>query len=178
MKSKILLGFFVLGLNLGVFAETPPVLPAPITLEPHPIICYGCCGHPIPPAPAPQPRVMQEVCEDIIFEVVETLPTFPGGNSALQEFIRENMQYPEIALELEIQGRVTLQFVVERDGSITDIVVVRGVDPLDKEAVRIVSEMPKWIPGKQLGIPVQTRFTMPIFFNIERWLEWQAQNEE
>ena len=180
MKSKILLGFFVLGLNLGVFAETPPVPPAPITLEPHPIICYGCCGHPIPPAPAPQPVVIEESCPRFIFTVVETHPSFLDGSvSTLWGFIWENMKFPKEELAQGIRGRVVVRFVVEPDGSISNVEVVRGLSPnLDKEALRIISLMPKWNPGKHRGRLVPVWVVMPVNFWIDEWLKRQAQNEE
>ena len=103
--------------------------------------------------------------ENQIFNVVEEIPSFPGGIEAMQKFIRENMQYPAVAQGGRIQGGVVLQFVVERDGSLTDIVVLRGVDPtLDREAIRLVESMPKWIPGRQRGREVRVRFILPINF--------------
>ena len=137
MKTKILLGFFVLG---ALFFDA------------------GICGEP--------------AIGDTILVVPEIMPSFPGGQQAMIKFIRESMQFPEKELAQGIQGRVILQFVVERDGSIADIVVVRGVNPaLDREAIRIVESMPKWIPGKQSGRVVRTRFTLPINFRIDDWLE-------
>ena len=109
-----------------------------------------------------------EFAEDFIFPVVEEMPSFPEGDEAMRKFIRENMQYPAVARELHIQGRVTLQFVVEKDGSLTDIIVVRGVDPaLDREAIRLVESMPKWIPGKQQGKEVRVQFILPITFRLD-----------
>ncbi len=96
------------------------------------------------------------------------MPQFPGGEQALFKFLNENIKYPVIAQENGIQGRVICQFVVNTDGSIVDIQVVRGVDPsLDKEAVRVIQSMPKWIPGKQRGKPVRVRFTLPINFKLQ-----------
>ena len=106
--------------------------------------------------------------EDFIFDVVEEMPSFPGGFEAMHKFIRENMQYPELAREHGIQGRVPVQFVVERDGSITDIVVLRDVDPtLDREAIRLVESMPEWIPGRNRGREVRVRFILPINFRLD-----------
>ena len=106
--------------------------------------------------------------EEKIFEVVEQPASFPGGDSAMMKWLNENIRYPVIAQENGIQGRVIIQFVVARDGSIDDIKVVRGVDPsLDREAIRLVGEMPKWIPGKQGGTAVKVRFTLPIVFKLQ-----------
>ena len=97
------------------------------------------------------------------------MPEFPGGQSALMKYLSENIRYPVIAQENGIEGRVICSFVVERDGSITDVQVVRGVDPsLDKEAVRVIQSMPKWKPGKQRGKPVRVRFTLPIVFRLQQ----------
>ena len=108
------------------------------------------------------------VDEQEIFEIVEQQPEFPGGDAALLQWLSKNMKYPAIAQENGTQGRVTVQFVVERDGSVGHVEVLRGVDPyLDKEAVRVVSMMPKWKPGEQRGKPVRTRFRVPVTFRLE-----------
>ncbi len=118
--------------------------------------------------PPPPPKPKEEATEEI-FVVVEEMPEFPGGQSALMKYLSENIRYPVIAQENGIQGRVICSFVVERDGSITDVQVVRGVDPsLDKEAVRVIQSMPKWKPGKQRGKPVRVRFTLPIVFRLQQ----------
>ena len=120
----------------------------------------------VPPPPPPKPK--EEATEEI-FVVVEEMPEFPGGQSALMKYLSENIRYPVIAQENGIEGRVICPFVVERDGSITDVQVVRGVDPsLDKEAVRVIQSMPKWKPGKQRGKPVRVRFTLPIVFRLQQ----------
>jgi protein TonB len=107
--------------------------------------------------------------EEEIFVVVENQPEFPGGQAAMMKFLSENIKYPVIAQENGIQGRVICNFVVERDGSITDVQVVRGVDPsLDKEAVRVIQSMPKWKPGMQRGKPVRVRFTLPVVFRLQQ----------
>lgn len=119
-----------------------------------------------PPAPvAPEPT--QEETEEI-FTVVEQAPEFPGGQSELMKYLSSSIRYPEIAVENGIQGRVIVQFVVERDGSATQVEIARGVDPsLDKEAIRVVKEMPKWKPGQQRGKPVRTKFTLPVQFRLQ-----------
>lgn len=123
---------------------------------------------PLPPPPAPvAPAPVEEVADEI-FDVVEENPEFPGGDDARSKYLSENIRYPEIAQENGIQGRVIVQFVVEKDGSTTAITVARGVDPsLDKEAVRVVKEMPRWKPGKQRGKPVRTKFTLPVVFRLQ-----------
>ena len=91
-----------------------------------------------------------------------------GGQQELMSYLGKNIKYPTIAQENGTQGRVIIQFVVERDGSITDVRVARGVDPyLDKEAVRVVKSMPKWIPGKQNGKAVRVKFTVPVMFRLQ-----------
>ncbi len=107
----------------------------------------------------------EEVEESEVFVVVEKMPSFPGGEAALMKFLNENVKYPTIAQENGIQGRVFVQFVVGKTGEISKIVVVRGVDPaLDKEAIRVVSAMPKWEAGQQRGKAVNVQFMLPINF--------------
>ncbi len=106
--------------------------------------------------------------ENKVFDVVEENPSFPGGQAALMQWLNENIKYPVIAAENGIQGRVIVQFVVSKTGSISDVRVVRGVDPsLDKEAVRVVSNMPNWTPGRQNGTTVNVRFTLPVTFRLQ-----------
>lgn len=103
-----------------------------------------------------------------IFTVVEEMPKFPGGEAKLLEFINKGIKYPVIAQENGIQGRVICSFVVNRDGTVVDAEVVRGVDPsLDKEALRVINTMPKWTPGKQRGKPVRVKYTVPITFRLQ-----------
>ena len=106
--------------------------------------------------------------ENKVFDVVEQMPSFPGGTSALNQYLSSNVKYPVVAQENGVQGRVVVSFVVERDGSITDVKVVRSVDPsLDREASRVVSSMPKWIPGKQNGSPVRVKYNVPVSFKLQ-----------
>ena len=103
-----------------------------------------------------------------VFDMVEQMPTFPGGQQELMSYLGKNIKYPTIAQENGTQGRVIIQFVVERDGTITDVRVARGVDPyLDKEALRVVKSMPKWKPGKQRGKPVRVSYTVPVIFKLQ-----------
>lgn len=105
--------------------------------------------------------------ENNIFEFVEQQASFPGGPAAKNQWLAQNIRYPADAQKNNIQGRVTVQFVVELNGSISNVVVVRGVAPsLDNEAVRVVKSMPKWTPGKQNGRPVRSKFTLPINFRL------------
>ena len=106
--------------------------------------------------------------EEEIFQVVENMPEFPGGMAELMKYLQKNIKYPTISQENGVQGRVIVQFVVNRDGSIVDPVVLRSVDPyLDKEALRVVSTMPKWKPGEQRGKPVRVKFTLPVQFRLQ-----------
>jgi len=118
--------------------------------------------------PPPPPKPKQEEVTEEIFVVVENQPEFPGGNAAMMKFLSDNIKYPVIAQENGIQGRVICNFVVERDGGITDVQVVRGVDPsLDREAIRVIQQMPRWTPGKQRGQAVRVRFTLPVVFRLQ-----------
>ncbi|MBQ8266214.1 MAG: TonB family protein [Bacteroides sp.] len=110
----------------------------------------------------------EEVEEQQIFQVVEEMPEFPGGMGECMKFLGKNIKYPTISQENGVQGRVIVQFVVNRDGSIVDPVVVRGVDPyLDKEALRVIQMMPKWKPGKQRGKAVRVKYTVPVMFRLQ-----------
>lgn len=118
---------------------------------------------------APVVEEEEEESAQQIFTVVEEMPDFPdGGLQGLLKFLAKNIKYPVIAQENGIQGRVVCAFVVNKDGSIVDIEVLRGVDPsLDKEAVRVLSTMPKWKPGKQRGKPVRVKYTVPVMFRLQ-----------
>lgn len=106
--------------------------------------------------------------ETKIFTVVEQMPSFPGGEAALMQYLSKNIKYPPFAEENNIQGRVICSFVVERDGSVSDIRIARSVDPsLDKEAIRVVSGMPRWIPGRQNGQMVRVKYTLPVTFRLQ-----------
>ena len=114
----------------------------------------------------PEPPKHEE--ENKVFDIVQQQPMFPGGPAALMKYLSENTKYPVVAQENGVQGRVTVQFVVEKDGSISDVHVLRGVDPsLDKEAVRVVKSMPRWTPGKQNGITVRVNYRVPVLFRLQ-----------
>ena len=120
---------------------------------------------PVMAAPGP---VVEDGDENDIFEVVEQNPAFPGGEKALMDWLHKNLKYPPVAQENGIQGRVLVQFVVNKDGSIVDPKVIRAVDAsLDKEAMRVVQAMPKWTPGRQRGKAVRVRFTLPVTFRLQ-----------
>uniref|UniRef100_UPI004025736E energy transducer TonB n=1 Tax=Prevotella sp. TaxID=59823 RepID=UPI004025736E len=116
-------------------------------------------------APEPPKHVVEETK---IFTVVEQMPMYPGGDAALMGYLRDNIKYPTVAAENGVQGRVVVGFVVERDGSITDVNILRGVDPsLDREAMRVVKSMPRWNPGKQNGSAVRVKYQVPVSFRLE-----------
>ncbi len=109
----------------------------------------------------------EDTGEQEIFQVVEEMPTFTAEGGNVTKWISKNVKYPILAQENGIQGRVYIQFVIEKDGSITDVKVARGVDAsLDKEAIRVIQSMPKWKPGKQRGKPVRVSYTLPINFQL------------
>ena len=117
------------------------------------------------PAPEPPKHVVEETK---IFTVVEQMPMYPGGDAALMGYLRDNIHYPTVAAENGVQGRVVVGFVVERDGSITDVKILRGVDPsLDREAMRVVKSMPRWNPGKQNGSAVRVKYQVPVSFRLQ-----------
>ncbi|MBQ9641327.1 MAG: energy transducer TonB [Bacteroidaceae bacterium] len=128
----------------------------------------GPVAHVSGPVMAGPPAATQEEGDEgEVFEIVEQNPSFPGGMDALTKWLSKNLKYPASAQENNIQGRVLVQFVVNKDGSIVDPKVIRSVDPaLDKEALRVVSAMPKWQPGKQRGKTVRVRFTLPVTFRL------------
>ena len=110
-----------------------------------------------------------KVEENKVFDMVEEMPSFPGGPAALMQFLQSNTHYPAVAQENGVQGRVTVSFVVEKDGSITDVQVARSADPsLDKEAIRVVKSMPRWTPGRQNGSTVRVKFNVPVTFKLQQ----------
>ena len=112
--------------------------------------------------------VPEEVVEEEIFVVVEESPKFPGGEESRLKFLTDNIQYPRIARDAGVEGRVIVGFVVEPDGRITNVKIIRGkVQSLDEEALRVTKMMPRWKPGKQRGKPVRVQFTMPITFLLQ-----------
>ena len=111
---------------------------------------------------------IEKVEEDVIHVTAEFMPEFPGGTAALMKYLGTNIKYPTISQEMGSKGRVIVQFVVDKDGTITNPEVVRGVDAyLDKEAIRVISSMPKWKPGVQNGKKVRVKYTVPVVFRLQ-----------
>lgn len=107
------------------------------------------------------------VDEDRVYDVVDQMPQFPGGHEKLKEFIEKNRRYPKSLQDCGIQGRVVVTFVVKKTGRISHAKVARGVDPaLDREALRVVRKMPRWIPGKMGGKNVDVKYTIPVDFRL------------
>ena len=110
----------------------------------------------------------KKATNDKVYEKVEVMPEFPGGEQAMLDYVSKNIVYPQEAREKEISGRVLVSFIVEKDGSITDAKVAKGIGGgCDEEAVRVVNAMPKWKPGKQKGKPVRVSFMMPFTFKLQ-----------
>ena len=110
----------------------------------------------------------EEIVEAEIFKIVEEMPEFPGGAAKMMEYVQKNIKYPMMARESDIQGRVFVNFVVEPDGSITNVTVMRGIGGgCDEEAVRVVQSFPTWKPGKQRGSAVRVNYTIPIIFKLQ-----------
>lgn len=113
----------------------------------------------------PPVREEEEVIEQEIFTVVESMPEFPGGQAKMLEFIATNIKYPPMARESGIQGRVFVNFVVEPDGSVSGVTILRGIGGgCDEEAIRVIQSMPKWTPGRQRGKAVRVSFNLPVRF--------------
>lgn len=116
---------------------------------------------------SPEPQ-KHEVKETKVFTAVEQMPMFPGGDAALMEYLSSNIHYPAEAAKKGIQGRIVVGFIVERDGSLSDVHVFRSVDPaLDREAIRVIKSMPKWQPGKQNGNTVRVKYQVPVLFRLK-----------
>ena len=112
-------------------------------------------------APAPTPT-------DSVYEVAEVMPEFPGGTKALLDSIAKNLKYPPKAINSRTEGRVILQFVIDKQGKVTDVQVMRGVTPeLDQAAIDVMRSLPDWKPGMQDGKPVNVKYTMPIVFKLQ-----------
>ena len=137
----------------------PPYYPEPDPYEP-----YYYDPVPEPPVVEPAPPKDEPV------QFADPMPEFPGGNEALQKFMASNIRYPQVCMELDVQGKVYVRFVVNTDGSIVNVEVLRGIKDcleLDKEAIRFVKSMPKWQPGILNGKPVKAYMTLPIRFHLE-----------
>lgn len=105
---------------------------------------------------------------NMVYDVVEVMPQYPGGQIAMLKYLMENIKYPKQIMEEGIQGRVTVSFIVEKDGRVSNVRLLRSVQSsLDKEAIRVVKSMPKWTPGKHNGKPVRVRFNLPVMFKLK-----------
>lgn len=110
----------------------------------------------------------KKVANDKVLEKAEVMPEYPGGDQAMMQFVADNVKYPQEAMDKEISGRVLVSFVVEKDGSINDVKVVKGIGGgCDEEAVRVVNAMPKWKPGMDKGKPVRVSYMMPFTFKLQ-----------
>jgi protein TonB len=126
------------------------------------LLMAGCC---LMTANAQKTVVSQT--DQKVFDTVEQMPEYPGGMQAMIEFLQTNMKYPEDAAKQKVAGRVMVQFVVENDGSVSDVHVAKQVFPsLDAEAIRVVQAMPKWTPGKEKGKVVRVKYNLPIVFRM------------
>lgn len=137
------------------------------------IICSTVAAQNIKPQRTNGNNLMQNTAtaqhtDDKVYDIVEQSPMFPGGMAAMNQWLRENIKYPSYAIENYIEGRVTVKVIVERDGSLSGAQVSRSVDPsLDKEAIRVVSSMPKWTPGRMYGRTVRVKFFIPVTFRLQ-----------
>ena len=108
-----------------------------------------------------------DTTKNVVYDITETLPQFPGGQGVMMKYLAANIKYPASAVKAKKQGRVIVSFVIQKDGSVTNARIVRSVDPeLDAEALRIVKAMPNWTPGTQDGKPVNVRYTIPVVFSL------------
>ncbi|WP_167607336.1 energy transducer TonB [Maribellus sediminis] len=109
----------------------------------------------------------QDTGKEKVYDKVEIMPEYPGGQEALLKFISENVKYPENAIKNEIQGKVFVNFIIDESGAVTKVKVLRGVDDdIDKEAVRVIKLLEKWTPGKEKGKAVKVKYTLPINFAL------------
>lgn len=117
---------------------------------------------------AEEQYVPQEMQEGEVYDMVDEMPVFPGGMTALLKYVSETIQYPDVAKKESIQGRVIVTFIVDKEGTIKNAKVMRGIDAsLDNEALRVVNSMPRWNPGKHKGENVSVRFTFPVRFDLD-----------
>ena len=115
-----------------------------------------------------QPAPPVEEGAEQIYDIVEEMPEYPGGQEAMFKFLSQSIVYPQEMVDAGVRGRVYVEFIVRQDGGITDATVLRGVaGPLDQEAIRVVKTMPKWMPGRQNGKPVDVRYRLPIMFQLD-----------
>ncbi len=121
-----------------------------------------------PPDDTTVPPPLEAEKKDIVFTSVEQIPQFPGGEKALFLYISKSLYYPKMARENEVQGKVFVEFIIEKDGSISNIKVLRGIGSgCNEEAMRVLSRMPKWLPGKQNGAAVRVKYIVPVIFKLD-----------
>lgn len=126
----------------------------------------SACGNDVMEHLGQEQTAVKAANADKVFGMVEEQPSFPGGQAALMRYIAEKLNYPSVCGHIE--GRVVVQFTIGKDGTVKDPKIARGIDPeLDKEALRLVRNMPKWKPGKQMGEAVEVRYTLPVSFNLK-----------
>jgi protein TonB len=148
-------------------APPPPVIEEIVVVEDDEIIDEVDLGMDAEIEDPPEDDVELVIAEEPIADFAEVEPTFPGGEAAMMTWIQENISYPQLAVEMGEQGIVYVQFVVNKDGSIEKVKIMRGVsDALDGEAKRVVRKMPRWTPGEQAGKKVRVRYTLPIHFRL------------
>jgi protein TonB len=148
-------------------APPPPVIEEIVVVEDDEIIDEIDLGMDAEIEDPPEDEVDLVIAEEPIADFAEVEPTFPGGEAAMMTWIQENISYPQLAVEMGEQGIVYVQFVVNKDGSIEKVKIMRGVsDALDGEAKRVVKKMPRWTPGEQAGKKVRVRYTLPIHFRL------------
>lgn len=153
MKKKLLLLSLMTGPLLAYSADMEIVTESPVQEE----------------IKVAEPRHVTDEDEDIdyVYKIVEKKAEFPGGQRKLMEYLKKNVKYPKLALDKSIEGRVLVKFTIKKDGTIDDIRVIKGVDSiLDEEAIRVVKNMPKWIPAQHNGKDVNSTFMLPISFRL------------
>jgi TonB family protein len=174
VKPKLIFGVLLLGAGMTALATQPKKRAKPKlssqTIDSVKPVTATQLSPPMPYCYEPAMKPMSEEADTTVYTVVKKMPQFPGGD--VSAYLAQNIHYPATAMCYETgsgpQGRVICQFVVEKDGSITNVRVVRSVDPgLDKEAIRVISSMPKWIPGEQNGKKVRVQYLLPLNIDFQ-----------
>ena len=151
-------------LNKDLIVVTPEPIPVP---DPNPQPTPPEPMPPLPPVPGPPMPPSIPVIDNTVYEIVEQMPEFPGGMQLLYDYLGKTIKYPEISKENNSQGKAYVRFTIEKDGSISSVEVIKGVDRfIDKEAMKVVESMPNWTPGKQLNKPVRVSFVLPLDFKL------------
>lgn len=171
-RGKSICNVLATGLLLTACSVSSPIVPSPkedscknVVEEETDVVFHPCEKEAIV---VPIPYRPDYVDEDKVYDVVDEMPSFPGGPKAMFDYLAENVQYPKEIGETCAQGRVIISFIIEKDGSITEPTVVKSIHPaLDKEALRVVRSMPKWTPGSQNGVRVRVKYVIPVTFRLE-----------